>query len=208
MKLQSSGPVALLTSTIHSLLLRTLKMKVLVTQLYLTLLEPMDYSPPGSSVHEILQAGILEWVAIPFPRGSSQPRSPSSQADSLLSEPSGKSKTLYLFYSHMDLQLLLLWLLPLPLLPSISRPWTFSGFCPQPSSSLLTPTIPRHPPLSQWQLWPQAYLPRLHHQPFPLSQGQDLYPHHPMAILQDTIDDHLPSTIKRELASRLCSNSS
>ena len=29
---------------------------------------------PGSSVHEILQAGILEWVAIPFSRGSSQPR--------------------------------------------------------------------------------------------------------------------------------------
>ena len=34
----------------------------------------MDCSPPGSSVHEILQARILEWVAIPFSRGSSQPR--------------------------------------------------------------------------------------------------------------------------------------
>ena len=34
----------------------------------------MDYSPPGSSVHGILQARILEWVAIPFSRGSSQPR--------------------------------------------------------------------------------------------------------------------------------------
>ena len=32
---------------------------------------PLDYSPPGSSVHEILQARILEWVAIPFSRGSS-----------------------------------------------------------------------------------------------------------------------------------------
>ena len=31
------------------------------------------YSPPGSSVHGILQARILEWVAIPFSRGSSQP---------------------------------------------------------------------------------------------------------------------------------------
>ena len=31
---------------------------------------PMDYSPPGSSVHGILQARILEWVAIPFSRGS------------------------------------------------------------------------------------------------------------------------------------------
>ena len=34
----------------------------------------MDCSPPGSSVHGILQAGILEWVAISSPRGSSQPR--------------------------------------------------------------------------------------------------------------------------------------
>ena len=34
----------------------------------------MDYSPPGSSVHGILQARILEWVAIPFSRGSSWPR--------------------------------------------------------------------------------------------------------------------------------------
>ena len=34
----------------------------------------MDYSPPGSSVHGILQAGILEWIAIPFSRGCSQPR--------------------------------------------------------------------------------------------------------------------------------------
>src|SRR5574337_612499 len=34
----------------------------------------MDCSPPGSSVHGILRARILEWVAIPFSRGSSQPR--------------------------------------------------------------------------------------------------------------------------------------
>ena len=39
-----------------------------------TLCKPMDCSPPGSSVHGILQARILEWVAIPFSRGSSQPR--------------------------------------------------------------------------------------------------------------------------------------
>ena len=36
--------------------------------------DPMDYIPPGSSVHGILQARILEWVAILFSRGSSQPR--------------------------------------------------------------------------------------------------------------------------------------
>ena len=40
----------------------------------LTLFDPMDCSPPGSSIHGIFQARILEWVAIPFSRGSSQPR--------------------------------------------------------------------------------------------------------------------------------------
>ena len=44
---------------------------VLVIQLCPTLCDPMDGSPLGSSVHEILQARILEWVAIPFSRGSS-----------------------------------------------------------------------------------------------------------------------------------------
>ena len=39
-----------------------------------TLCDPMDCNPPGSSVHGILQARILEWVAISFSRGSSQPR--------------------------------------------------------------------------------------------------------------------------------------
>ena len=43
-------------------------------QLCLTIWDPMDYSPPGSSVHGILQARILEWVTIPFSRGSSWPR--------------------------------------------------------------------------------------------------------------------------------------
>ena len=40
-------------------------------QLCLTLFDPVDYSPPGSSVHGILQARILEWVAMPSSRGSS-----------------------------------------------------------------------------------------------------------------------------------------
>ena len=44
------------------------------TQLCVTLCDPMDYSPPGSSVHGIFQARILEWVAIFFSRGSSLPR--------------------------------------------------------------------------------------------------------------------------------------
>ena len=41
-----------------------------------TLSDPMDCSPPGSSVHGILRARILEWVAISFSRGSSQARDP------------------------------------------------------------------------------------------------------------------------------------
>ena len=46
----------------------------LVTQSCPTLCDPMDYRPPGSSVHGILQARVLECVAISSPRGSSQPR--------------------------------------------------------------------------------------------------------------------------------------
>ena len=44
------------------------KVRGLVAQSCPTLCNPMDYNPPGSSVHGILQAGILEWVAIPFSR--------------------------------------------------------------------------------------------------------------------------------------------
>ena len=47
-------------------------MKVLVIQLCLTLFDPMDYSPLGSSVHAIFWARICELVAIPFSGGSSQ----------------------------------------------------------------------------------------------------------------------------------------
>ena len=39
-----------------------------------TLCDPRDCNPPGSSVHGILQARMLEWVAISSSRGSSQPR--------------------------------------------------------------------------------------------------------------------------------------
>ena len=46
----------------------------LVTKSFPTLHDPMDWSPPGSSVHGIFLARLLEWVAIPFSRGSSQLR--------------------------------------------------------------------------------------------------------------------------------------
>ena len=47
---------------------------VLIVQSCLTLCDPVNCSPPASSVHGILQARILEWVAIPFSRGSSRPK--------------------------------------------------------------------------------------------------------------------------------------
>ena len=56
----------------------------------LTLCGPVRCSPPGSSIHGILQARILEWVARPSSRGSSQPRSPALQTDSLPAELPGK----------------------------------------------------------------------------------------------------------------------
>ena len=70
--------------------------KVFVAQLCWTLGDPVDYSPPVTSVHGILQARILEWVDIPFSRGSSpvlEPESPALQADSLSNEPPGKPPT-------------------------------------------------------------------------------------------------------------------
>ena len=56
-----------MTFVISFLLLFSLIMNMLVTQSC----RPIDCSPSGSSVHGILQARILEWVAIPFSRGPS-----------------------------------------------------------------------------------------------------------------------------------------
>ena len=68
-------------------------------QLCPTLCDPMDCSPPGSSVHGILQARILEWVAIFSSRGSSQPRDRTHASCSsciagrfFTPEPPGKAK--------------------------------------------------------------------------------------------------------------------
>ena len=58
------------------------------------LCDPMGCSPPGSSDHGILQARVLEWVAMPlqgiFPTQGLNPGLPALQADSLLREPPGK----------------------------------------------------------------------------------------------------------------------
>ena len=67
-----------------------------------TLCNPVDCSPPGCSVHGILQARILEWVAVPFSRGSSRPRHRTQvscflhwQAGSLPLSPPGKPYNRY-----------------------------------------------------------------------------------------------------------------
>ena len=61
----------------------------------LTFCDPMEWSPPGSSIHGILQARILEWVATPPPRDlpgpGIKPESPALQADSLLLSHWGNS---------------------------------------------------------------------------------------------------------------------
>ena len=67
----------------------------LVAQLCLcpTPCKPLYYSPPGSSVHGIPQARILEWIAISSSRGSSQAGSPALQTSSLPFELKGKPQT-------------------------------------------------------------------------------------------------------------------
>ena len=68
-------------------------------QLCPTLCDSMDCGPPGSSIHRIPQARILEWVAMPSSRGSSQPRDPMCiSSNSCIAgrfftvEPPGKSR--------------------------------------------------------------------------------------------------------------------
>ena len=80
---------------------------VLIPQSCPTLCDAKDCSPPGSSVHEISQARILEWVAIPFCRASSQPRDRTQVSCiagkySLPSESPGKPNSLYTVCESMS----------------------------------------------------------------------------------------------------------
>ena len=71
-------------------------------QLCPTLCDAMDCSPPGSSAHEILQAWTLEWVTVPFSRGSSKPRNQTQvyhiSGKFFTAEPTGKPQ-LWLHWS-------------------------------------------------------------------------------------------------------------
>ena len=81
-----------------------MQVKVLLTQLCLTLWNPMVCSLPGSSVHGILQARVLEWVTIPSSRESFRlGLLHCRQIDSLTSEPPGKpSKMVGGTKSHLE----------------------------------------------------------------------------------------------------------
>ena len=88
----------------------------IVTKSCPTLCDSLDYSWPGSSVHEILQARILEWVAISFSRGSSWPRNQtniSCIAGRLFDwaiTGAGRNKTSYLSFLFYSLFILADWL--------------------------------------------------------------------------------------------------
>ena len=82
------------------------KVEVLVTLSRPPLCDPRNHSPPGSSVHAVLQARILEWAAISFSRDLPdpvmEPRSLTLQADSLPFEPPGKPYVcVYIIYTQM-----------------------------------------------------------------------------------------------------------
>ena len=99
------------------------KVKVLVSQLCLTLCDTMDCSLPGSSVHKILQARILEWVAIPFSKASSRPRDWPRLCSSLVSEQVLELK----FSLHYKLMSLALQADPLPSEPPGKPPLSHLG---------------------------------------------------------------------------------
>ena len=84
-----------ITKRLLSFLIRDSNVKV--TQSCLILCDPMDCSLPGSTVHGILQARILEWAAVPFSRDLPNPgtehRSPTLKVDSLPSEHQGSPET-------------------------------------------------------------------------------------------------------------------
>ena len=92
-----------------------------VIQSYLTLCDPMDHSPPGSSVHGILQARILEWVAISNSSGSTQTRK-----QTLISCISWIGRRILYLLHHLHACML----------SHFSYVWLFETLCSPPGSSV------------------------------------------------------------------------
>ena len=88
----------------------------LVAQLCLTLCNPVDYSPPGFSVHGILQVRILEWIAISFSRGSSWLREWTLVCRFFITEPPPVSSNGTILHTQVPIQK---WGHPWSLLPLI-----------------------------------------------------------------------------------------
>ena len=74
-------------SIIHNHQNMKVKVKMLITESLPTLWDPMNWSPPSSSVHVISQARILEWVTISFSRGSYPPRDRTRVSTKLWEQP-------------------------------------------------------------------------------------------------------------------------
>ena len=92
----------ILECQVEALLQTKLVEKVVHTQSYPTLWDPVDCSLPGSSVHGILQAEILEWVAMSFSRGSSQPRD-QTQSREILYHLSHQGSPDYVDYNKLKI---------------------------------------------------------------------------------------------------------
>ena len=98
--------------------------------------DPVDDSPPGSSVYGIIQGRILAWIAISFPRGSSWPRDQTCISCSgscgtgrfFIAEPLGKPLSIIHYNYLRDLQLLLRNLKQVTLIPKQEVSFSFSSY--------------------------------------------------------------------------------
>ena len=123
-------------------------------QLCLTLCNPMDCSPPGSSFHGTFQARNLEWVAISFSKGSFapgiEPVSFTLAGRFFTTVPPGKPHSLPYMDVKADMYFLLIhkvslckeiWFPPSPVLPECTAPCAQSSFSSKPWGCLLTRTV-------------------------------------------------------------------
>ena len=128
------------------------KVKTKVAQSCVTLWDPIDCSPPGSSVHGVLEARILEWLFPSpgdLPKPGIEPRSPALQMDSLPSEPPEKlmefivlhkkrcvyhtySRVCYIYYIllHTLYCIYTILLIVCPVVPDSATPWTAARQAP------------------------------------------------------------------------------